>query len=152
MDREEEKQARTVISDVLYSPDKKHLSQVARTDMIVDYMNVVVGKYKIIERAEDIETLKRRNLKDLGNAVGGVCSGRSWCCCCCTNCFSAVFEILKLTLLFMIVFFVFCGVVTVLWYGWQFFSQGWRSFLPGAWGAAAAAAGGHGAHTPVKHG
>lgn len=145
MDRDEEKQARCVIADVLYSPDKKHLTQVVRTEMIVDYMNVIVKKYKIIEKSSEIQSERRRNMDDLASGVRGICSG-SWCCCCCTTCYSVVYNICKLTLLFMLVFFVFGGVVAVLWYGWQFFSLGWRSFLPSAWGSTNGSAAGPSTH------
>jgi hypothetical protein len=146
MNKEEEKQARTVIAALLYNPENRHLNQVERTDKLVDYMNVVVKKYRIIEDTSDIQAEAGRNLATLKN--GAARCGCDSCCCCCRRAFSLLYNIFKLTLIFMVVFFAICGVLSVLWNGWQLVAQGWRSFLPVAWNSAATA----GQPPPNAHG
>ena len=110
MNKEEEKQCRTVITDVLFL--SRHLSQVEKTNTMVAFIDQLVRKYKIMEDYDELQATKNRNIKSLANGAGGGCLR----CCFCIPCLSSLVDVMKLTMVFMFLFFLLCGFLAVGWH------------------------------------
>jgi hypothetical protein len=108
MDKEEEKECRTVLIDVLFR--SRHLNQEQKIDTTVRYINALIKKYKIMEDYEELVTEKRQHVKKLANKFS--CAG---VCCCCTSCFEYGFLIAKRAFGFMFFFIVIFCFVALYW-------------------------------------
>lgn len=108
MDKEEEKECRAFLIDVVFR--SRHLNQDQKIDTIVRYTNALVKKYRIMEDYEDLATEKRKHVKKLTNQFS--CSG---VCCCCTSCFEYGFLIAKRMFIFMFFFLIVCCFVYLYW-------------------------------------
>lgn len=99
MNREETKNARKVVTDIVYS---RNLKTDQKVDEILSYMNSIVKRYQINERFDDIQSKKEKNL--------------SKCCGCLSSPCDFIYSTIVLWFYIMATIFAIVGSMSILYF------------------------------------